>query len=516
VLYGASGFGLFAGQPSTRRLLPVAVRGTGRGGESYRTDLFLSNFGASSVTAQIELRPPDGIPDTPWKTEVDLAAGTGKRIENVMSLFEAMRGAPSTGSLVIRFDGAVRDEDVWAGADVVSSKAGRRMRTFVPAVPWGSGPGWYIENSVGPLPRIDPTIRTNMGWTDAGDVGPAGQLDTPFLLGTFEDRNPFEFFTSPGEWRQGLLTNILPDLREGSVLGLSGPAYYGGPNCCFGWESISPRDLVSYAVEVDQESGDGSMTLFETLSLDTDRSTLFFPAIVRVNGRDGVHWSSELRLGRAQDYASGATVQLAFRGEIGGDRRSETWALSLKTGQSIRLDVVAEVLREAGVPDTGQAVVGTLSVSSDLPKSGRVFGELRVAGRRDGVPGTFGVAMPGVPAGRWATKRAIVPGLSDDAFLRSNLAVANAAPDGTGPLALRVELHRADSGVIVGSDEVILGPGARKQWNDVGVTLGGALNGGDLYAIFSRISGDGSFVAYGVVHDRASGDGASRPMTAVE
>lgn len=410
-----------------------------------------------------ELLPLPTSGGIPISRPFSAVALTSTRLEDVISLFAAMPGAPASGSLVIHFHGAMRDEDVWAGADVVSSKAGRRMRTFVPAVPWGSGPGYYIENSVGPVPRVDSTVRTNVGWTDAGDVGPAGLLWSPFLLGSLEEWNKFEFYASAGEWKQALLTNILPGLREGGIIGLSGPVYYGGPNCCWGYESISPRDVVAYAVEVDQESGDGSMTLFETLSLDTDRSTLFFPAIARVNGRDGVRWVSELRLGRAQEYRRGTTVQIVFRGGIAGVRRTVDWQLSLSQGQSVRFDVAAEVLRQAGIPDTGQAVDGTLSVSSGVASSRALYGECHVAGRHDGAPGSFGVAMPGVPSGRWATQRAIVPGLSDDASLRSNLAVSNAAPDGTGPLTLRVEVHRADTGVLVGSGEVVPGPGERRR-----------------------------------------------------
>ncbi len=513
-LYGGSRGGLVVGRTSVRRLLPVVAGGSGRGGETYRTELLLSNSGASPVTARLELRAPDGIAAGRWTADVPLPPRTGRRVEDLLALFPP--GVPSTGSLAIDFAGAARDEDVWAGADVVALRNGRSTRTHVPAPQWGSGPGYYIEEAVGPLPRLDPSVRTNVGWADAGDAGPDGPLWSDFHLEAHgaSRQDPHRFFALPGQWEQHPLAELQPDAPDGSFLGLSGPTYYGGPNCCEGNESIAERDLVAYAVEVDRESGDGSTTQFETLTLDVDRSSLFFPAVVRSGGRDGLAWSSELRLGRYSGSAGSSTVRLRFHGEIGGERLETNWTLRLPAGQTVRLDVAAEVIRETGLEDTAQPVVGTLVVAGEDAGGGPLFGELRVAGRRAGVPGAFGVVLPGLAAGRLAASRAIVPALSNDARLRSNLAIANASPPGTAALTLGVDLRRASDGVTVATWETTLEPGGRTQWNDVGGGIPGA-NGG-LWAVVRRVAGEGRFAAYGVVHDRSSGDGAERPMTGVE
>lgn len=513
-LYGGSTRGLFLGRTSVRRLLPVVAGGSGRNGETYRTELLLSNSGASPVTARLRLRAPDGIAAGTWTSEVALPPGTGRRVEDLAALFPP--GVPSTGSLAIDFVGAARDEDAWAGADVVALRNGRSTRTHVPAPQWGSGPGYYIEEAVGPLPRLDPSVRTNVGWADAGDAGPDGPLWSDFHLEAHGSsrQEPHSFFARPGQWEQHPLSQLQPDAPDGSFLGLSGPTYYGGPNCCFGDESIAERDLVAYAVEVDQESGDGSTTLFETLTLDVDRSSLFFPAVVRSGGRDATSWSSELRLGRYGGSAASSTVRLRFRGEIGGERLETNWTLRLPAGQTVRLDVAAEVVRETGLEDTGQPVVGTLVVAPEETGWSPLFGELRVSGRKAGVPGAFGVVLQGLAAGRLAASRAIVPALSNDARLRSNLAIANASPRGTAALTLGVELRRASDGATVATWETTLEPGERTQWNDVGGGIPGA--DGGLWALVRRIAGDGRFAAYGVVHERAGGDGAERPMTGVE
>ncbi len=513
-LYGGSTAGLFLGRTSVRRLLPVVAGGSGRNGETYRTELLLSNSGATPVTARLQLRAPDGIAAGTWDAEVALPPGTGRQVEDLLALFPP--DAPRTGSLEIDFAGAARDEDVWAGADVVALRNGRSTRTHVPAPQWGSGPGYSIEEAVGPLPRLDPSVRTNVGWADAGDAGPDGPLWSDFHLEAHGSsrQDPFSFFALPGQWEQHPLAALQPGAPDGSLLGLSGPTYYGGPNCCEGNESIAERDLVAYAVEVDQESGDGSTTFFETRSLDVDRSSLFFPAVVRTGGRDGTAWSSELRLGRYDGSAGGSIVRLRFRGEVGGERLETTWTLRLPASQTVRLDVAAEVVRETGLADTGQPVVGTLVIAPEGPGGSPLFGELRVSGRKADVPGAFGVVLPGLAAGRLAASRAIVPALSNDARLRSNLAVANASPPGTAALTLGVELRRSADGVTVATWETTLEPGERAQWNDVGGAIAGA-NGG-LRAVVRRVAGDGRFAAYGVVHDRSSGDGAERPMAGVE
>jgi len=153
-------------------------------------------------------------------------------------------------------------------------------------------------------------------------------------------------------------------------------------------------------------------------------------------------------------------------------------------------------------------------VEPEEVRSSPLFGELRVTGRKAGVPGALGVVLPGLAAGRLATSGAIVPALSNDARLRSNLAVANASPPGTAALTLGVELRRASDGATVAAWETTLAPGEREQWNDVGDAIAGAEGG--LWAVVRRVGGDGRFAAYGVVHDRSTGDGAERPMTGVE
>jgi len=295
---------------------------------------------------------------------------------------------------------------------------------------------------------------------------------------------------------------------------MSGPVYYGGPNCCWGYESIAPRDLVPYAVEVDQHTGDGSFAVFETPSLDTDRSSLFFPAVVRTPGAGGNLWSSEVRLGRGDDDQAAATVEATFRGVIGDTWRTVVWTQPLASGDGVRFDPARAAIFHSGLPDAGQSVVGTLSVKPDLVRYRSLFGEVRVISAI-GATGATGASVGGIPAGRWASSKAIVAGLSDDEALRSNLALANPGLEGGPTVTLDVSLVRGADAQVIGSAGVTLAPGERWQVEVRDLVSGGAA-AGESYAVVRNTAATGRFVAYGVVHERSSGDGADRPMTGVE
>ncbi len=512
-LFAASSRGLFAARSSVRRLLPVAVKGFGVSGASFASDLRLANFGDADATARLELRGPSGLATGATRMDVPLPARRSARVDDLIAAFRSVDPmAPSTGSVSISFAGSDRDEDFWAGSDVISSLGGLVTRTFVPAVAWGSGPGFYGESSVGSVPRVDSGVRTNMGWTDAGDAGPAGPLSTPFSLVWTGDGSTFSIFATAGSWTQAPLLAELPSVAAGSVLKLSGPVYYGGPNCCWGWESVSPRDLIGYVVEVDQGTGDGSFAVFETPSLDADRTTLFLPTLVRSTDFSS---SSELRLGRGEDYPEARSVELTFRGTIGGDPKMVVWQEPLPADSGIRLDAAAAVVSHAGLADVGQTVDGTLSVTPDLTRIRSGFGSMRVLTSVPGFSGTVGATIAAIPPGRFAATRAVVPGLVDDVSLRSSLVLANPGPEGGASVDLRVDLVRGADGQTIGSAGVMLAPGERWQ-RDVHELVSDGTAAGESYAVVRNAAATGRFVAYGVVHERSSGDGAERPMTGVE
>jgi hypothetical protein len=515
-LFASSSRGLFIGSSSVRRLLPVVVKNHGVSGASFTSDLRLANFGDVDAAATIELRDPSGLAVKATRFVAALPARHSLRIDDLIERFRSEDPAASpVGSVTIAFEGSDRDEDFWAGSDVVSSLNGLVTRIFVPAVSWGSGPSFYSDAAVGFVPRVDDSVRTNIGWADAGDVGPLEALSSPFNFAWSGDASGISVFAPAGAWSQVSLTSALPTVGSRGILYLSGPVYWGGPNCCFGWESISPRDLVPYAVEVDERTGDGSFTVLETLSLDTDRSNLFFPAIIRTAATGGIQTSSEVRLGRAGDLQNAGSVEMMFRGTIGEASRTVVWTQPLKSGDGVRFDGAGAAVYYSGLPDVGQAVAGTLSVKPDITTYRSVFGEVRVTTRLGNDSGAMGATVSGIPTGRWASSKAIVAGLSDDVTLGSNLSLANPEPDGGPTVRLSVEVVRGTDGQVIGTADVTLAPGERWQ-RDLHELVLGTQGAGESYAVIRNAAGPGHFVAYGVAQERSSGDGVERPMTGAE
>jgi hypothetical protein len=95
-----------------------------------------------------------------------------------------------------------------------------------------------------------------------------------------------------------------------------------------------------------------------------------------------------------------------------------------------------------------------------------------------------------------------VVGLQETQADRSNLGLANADP--SSATTLRVEVFRGADGKATTLPDITLPPGGWAQINSV-LNRVGASHG---YARVERVAGSGSFVAYGVVNDNMTGDGA--------
>ena len=283
---------------------------------------------------------------------------------------------------------------------------------------------------------------------------------------------------------------------------MSGPVYYGGPSCLYCDVTIAPRDLVPYAVEVDQSTGDGFFSAFEPPSFDADRRSLFLPALVR----DPSGLSSDLRLGRGEDAVEAQFVELTFRGAIGGERETVVWREPLHADAGVRLDAAAAIVAHAGLNDVGQPVNGTLAIVPDGTRTRSCFGAERATTTMPGNPGRVGATIAAIPAGRFASSKAIVPGLADDQSLRSSLALANPEPDGGPTEELHVTLVRGSDGIAIGSASIALPPGARWE-SDVRALVPDGSIFGDLYAVI-RNGGVGRFAHTGA---SASGRAATAP-----
>ncbi len=504
------------------RFVPVAVRSRGPDGRRFSTALLLGNFGPDSVRADVTFRPAAGLVAGTRSRTLELAPGTEARVDDLISWLEeeggalVSGGADVLGSLRVDFEGCRKDGESWAAAEVRADGPGGAFSTFVPAPLAGTSLGWGTVPTRGAVLVAREGKRTNLGWCDAGNGGDGNPLETPFLwmrLGAL-GAEFHEFYTVGGEWGQVPVGQLFPAAAAGDLFTLEGPR----DDCwlCGGPSTRSPRDLFGWLVDVDSRTGDGAFSLLATVEHDLDRIGLFFPAFVRARGAGGVIWSTVAQVARAQTGRYGNQVRFTFRGLIGGVPRYVTWKQSVGRGYPARFVDVGEVIRQAGLEDRGQEVDGTLLVDTESDLQDGLHGEARISGRRPDGSGGLGARLEGTSEGSWARRSAVVPGLTEGRGKRSNLVLANAQRPGGPAATLTVEIRRSADGTLLGQLERWLQPGERAQLNRVLREVAPAPDRLDAYAVVRAREGDGRFVAYGVVHDDGSGDGAERPMTRVE
>jgi hypothetical protein len=93
--------------------------------------------------------------------------------------------------------------------------------------------------------------------------------------------------------------------------------------------------------------------------------------------------------------------------------------------------------------------------------------------------------------------------------VRSNLAVVHLGGGSEIPLSLSVSLFDAATGQAVGGPiTVTLQPGDWTQWSGVFDTAGVPAETTTAYAIITRLAGDDTWLAYGVLNDAKTSDGS--------
>jgi len=300
----------------------------------------------------------------------------------------------------------------------------------------------------------------------------------------------------------------------------------GLPDGAFGYARIrrvaGTGPFVAYGVVNDAVTSDGSVLPMFRPGGPSAARKLIVPVVVDAFGEAGSHFTTELTL--VNDGLIATPVDLVYRPApgFGAATGAPVVTVSLLAYQQTTIPNVIQYLRDHGVsipdPVTGGPQAGTLSVtfrslqSLDSPRT--------VALARTSTPnpdaatgGTFGVSYPAVPSGGGARTTAVVPGLTQDVTVRSNLAVLHAGGGSGGPIGLSVLLHDAATGAAVGVPFTLtLNAGDWFQWTRVLEKAGATPGTAKAYAVVTRISGDDTFFAYGVLNDAVTSDGSYLAM----
>ena len=183
--------------------------------------------------------------------------------------------------------------------------------------------------------------------------------------------------------------------------------------------------------------------------------------------------------------------------------------LDLPAGAQRRLDGVVAWLRTKVSGIGGGPFLGPLFVT--VP-SGTVEGIVVLGRTLNPAPGggRYGLAYPGIPYGASSTGTLFIGGLRQNTTNRSNVAFVNTAERGETPIVLKVELFDASTGAKAGEFEKTLAPRELSQENQL-LRRWPGLEAAWLRV--TRVSGENTFLAYGVVNDGAepgqgSGDGS--------
>jgi len=515
---GTAGSGLYLAQIlSSAKYLPVVLDLVGATGARFQSDLTLGNRSTSPVTVTVGFVPaPDfALPATGGCcVSVVLPPSSELRAPDALQFFRdrglAITPGPSgaAGSVWIAADPqalpSAATDALYALSRAYTATAAGSFGTFLDAP--SDLEAAEDAGAVYGLRSISGTSRSNLAvgyvWGRAGPVtlsiqvyDQSGAAAGPPLVTTL----------NPGEWRQ-----------FNGVLGLAGL-----PDGAYGYAKIKRTNgsgaWTAYGVVNDAKTSDGSiLPLYRPGGLAAGRQ-LVVPVVLDVFGAAGSHYTTELTV--ANDGNFSTPVDLVYRPapNFGSSTGVPVVTFTLAAHQQTTIPDILAFLRSNGVnipdPSTGPQA-GSLSVA--FRNLGSLDAPATVALARTTTPntdtatgGAFGVAYPAAAEGGGARTSALVPGLSRASSVRSNLAVVHLGGGSELPLTLSVQLYDATTSQAVGTPvTVTLQPGDWTQWSSIFDVAGVPAGTTAAYAVVTRLAGDDTWLAYGVLNDAKTSDGS--------
>ena len=269
----------------------------------------------------------------------------------------------------------------------------------------------------------------------------------------------------------------------------------------------------AYGVINDQANSDGSFIFPVTASSLAESTGQTLPVIVETS-----EFTSELTV---TNFSAEARI-LHFRFVAEGVRTPDRAAdftlmpMRLEAGEQRILPDIVESLRRQGVEGIGPrrgGYAGAVFVTAEAgDMSGIVIGA-RTGSKGGG--GTYSVFYNAVPEGEGFTEEAWVDGLQQNKENRSNLALVNTGEVDESASVFHLEIYDGETGML--AETVVTKPIPARRWHQINGILGRASPGTRQgYIRILKVSGENSFLAYGVVNDggapgQRSGDGAYVP-----
>ena len=526
LLVGTAGHGAWRADAfSSARTLPVVLDVVGSGGARFLSELVIGSRAASDLTLSIWYAPAPGFAGpggTPGSKFASLTIPAGREIRAVdalaylrslgMSIPVATPELPVAGSVTLSWQAPGKVDDTYLIA-----------RTYTKSASGGTFGLFYSapsdleaaeeEATVYGLRSVAGEARSNLAAVHVPGRGtdPIELSVQVYSASGVPAGSPLVRTLAPGEWTQW-----------NGILGLAGL-----PDGSYGYARIRRTAGVgaftAYGVVNDAKTSDGSyLPAFRPGGLAAAR-TVIVPVVLDVYGEAGSHYTTEVTL--VNDGAIATPVDLVYRpasgfGEITG---VPVVTVDLAPRQQVTIPDVLAYLRSKGtqIPDgTIAAQAGTLTATFrflsgiDAPST-VVLARTTTPNTDVATGGAFGLFYPAVAKGGGARTSALVPGLSQDDTVRSNLAVVNTGGGSELPITLEARLYDADTGAAAGSPLTVqLAVGDWVQWSRVHALAGAPASVRRFTAVVRRIAGDDTFVAYGVLNDAVTSDGSFQTMIA--
>jgi hypothetical protein len=523
VLYaGTAGNGLYVAPAySSAKYVPVVLDLMGAASAHFRSDLTLGNRSDAPVTVNVGfIHAPDfPLLSSDGSVSVTLAPLSELRAPDALQFFRD-RGLPITpspsgtaGSVWIAVDPralpASETDSVYAFSRTTTAGDAGSFGTFLDAP--SDLEAAEDEGSIYGLRSISGTLRSNLA---VGHVPGRGGQSVSLSIQVYDQSGaaagaPLVTTLNPGEWRQ-----------FNGILGLAGL-----PDGAYGYAKITRTHGIgswtAYGVVNDAKTSDGSiLPLYRPGGLAAARK-LVVPVVLDLFGAAGSHYTTELTVANDGNFSTPVDLVYQPAPNFGSSTGVPVVTFTLAAHQQVTIPDILAYLRSKGVnipdPSTGPQA-GSLSVgfrnlgNLDTPKT-VALARTTTPNTDTATGGAFGAAYPAAAKGGGARASALVPGLAREASVRSNLAVVHLGGGSEISLSLSVRLYDATTSQAVGREiTVTLQPGDWTQWSGVFDYAGVPAGTMAAYAVITRIAGDDTWLAYGVLNDAKTSDGSVLKM----
>ena len=261
----------------------------------------------------------------------------------------------------------------------------------------------------------------------------------------------------------------------------------------------------AYGVINDQANSDGSFVFPVAVSSMMESRGQILPVIME---RDG--FTSELMVTNFSETDKIVNLSLVSERVETGDHTAR-FPLSIEAGGQLRIENVIEEWRRLGVVGLGPANSGLAGPLFATADDGDMSGI--VISARTGTPGGGGqysvfynAVSSGITGSTW------VDGFQQNEENRSSLALVNTGEVDGSDSVFEIDIYDGETGMRVNTVSGITV--AARRWRQIEGILGNYAPGTTQgYVRITKVSGDNSFLAYGVINDggapgERSGDGA--------